>query len=206
MEQPQSPPNSGNVGEWERYGLAYLSEHFKEAAPKKLSKPMLFERSPLEGEGATVVFEFSADRSGRGAERHFVVVGQTEPNYYPAYDLSGEEAFDLHLGTRFMLVMGVGQVDGADDEYDATADARGIVDRISPKAAIEDVALAATFEVGGQLHAVIRCKLSGQPVYIMGRDAPPGFSRRTDLPPQAAYRMHIGQVLRREPAPKSDSE
>jgi len=36
---------------------------------------------------------------------------------------------------------------------------------------------------------------------IMGRDAPFGFSMRTDLAPQVVFRLHLGRVLRLEPDP-----
>ena len=128
MSTPGEAPNENNLGQWQAYALGYLREQLKDAAPSELSNPRLFERSPLEGEGATVVFEFVADVGGRGAERHFVVVGLTEPNYYPAYGLDADEAFSLHLGTRFMLLIGVAQCDPNEPGgYDARADARSIV-------------------------------------------------------------------------------
>ena len=205
MKLPADPPSEKNLPAWQAYALDYLREQLKDAAPSELTKPKLFERSPLEGEGATVVFEFTADIADRGAERHFVVVGQTEPNYYPAYGLDADETFSLHVGTRFMLVMGVAQCGPSEPgDYDAQADARAIVGRIAHEAAVEDVTIAATFDVEGEPHAVLRCKVAGESVYIFGRDAPPGFSRWTNLPPQVVYRLHLGSVLRREPAPSDE--
>ena len=211
MEPPPSPPGNENLDEWRDYALAYLAEQLRSAAPPALVNPVLFPRSPLEGEGPTVLFGFTADRSGRGKERYHVFVGRTEPNYYPVFDLNAEEAFDLHLGTRFMLVMGVALLDESSAgpspgrssarAYDAAADARSIVDRVSPGAAIEDLTIAAMFDVDGEIHAVLRCRIAGEPVYIMGRDAPPGFSRRVDLPAQVVFRLHLGHVLRHEPKP-----
>ena len=161
-------------------------------------------------------FGFTADRSGRGEEQYHVFVGQTEPNYYPALGLTAEEAFNLHLGTRFMLVMDVALIDAAsagqpsehlpETAYDAAADARGIVDRVAPGATIEDLTIAAAFDVEGAIHTVLRCRVAGEPVYIMGRDAPPGFSRRVDLPAQVVLRLHIGHVLRQEPKPADEDE
>lgn len=211
MKPPSLPPGNQNLDEWRDYALAYLAEQLRSAAPPAVVDPVLFPRSPLEGEGPTVLFGFTADRSGSGEEPYHVFVGKTEPNYYPAFNLSAEEAFDLHLGTRFMLVMGValldessaGQLPGRSSEraYDAAADARGIVDRVSPGAAIEDLTTAALFDVDGEIHAVLRCRVADEPVYIMGRDAPPGFSRRVDLPAQVVFRLHLGHVLRQEPKP-----
>lgn len=211
MEPPALPPGDQNLDEWRNYALSYLAEQLGAAAPKTLVNPTLFPRSPLEGEGPTVLFEFTADRSERGEQPHHVVVGKTEPNYYPAYGLSAEEAFDLHLGTRFMLVMGVALMketpteqspgDSSETAYDAAADARGIVDRVAPGAAIDDLIIAAMFDVDGEFHSVLRCRVADEPVYIMGRDAPPGFSRRVDLPAQVVFRLHLGHVLRHEPEP-----
>ncbi len=210
IDPPVDPPCQDNLERWEAYALAYLQPHFREATPQALSRPSLFLRSPLEGEGASVVFEFAADRTGRERERYFVVVGKTEANYYPAYDLDASQGFDLHLGTRFMLVMGIAQMDGEQDDsvspnaYDAMEDARRIVGKIAPDAEIDNLKLAALFDVDGARHAVLRCHIGGEPVYVMGRDAPPGFSRRVDLPPQVVYRLHIGNILRTEPAPRDE--
>jgi hypothetical protein len=205
MNTPIEPPTNRNLPIWQGYAIDYLREQLRDAAPGELSNPRLFERSPLDGEGATAVFEFVADVGGRGTERHFVVVGQTEPNYYPAYGLDADEAFSLHLGTRFMLVMGVAQCDPNEPgHYDAAGDAKAIVERIAHGVTVEDVTVAAMFDVDGGRHAVLRCKLAGEPVYIFGGDAPPGFSRRVDLPHQVAYRLHLGHVLRREPAPSDE--
>lgn len=206
---PKTPPSEANLDQWRDFALAFVGAHFGEAAPADLGKHRLFERSPLEGDGATVVFEFEADRSGRGVQPYYVVVGQTEPNYYDGNGLDFDEAFSLHLGTRFMLVLGVAQVKDAPEEigpddqpYDLERDARLIVDRVAPKASLSDVSLAALFDVMGERHAVIRARVADKDVFIMGRDAPLGFSQRTDLPAPMAYRLHIGGVLRKEPKPE----
>lgn len=211
MNEPTTPPNESNLNTWRDAALAYVREHFGAAAPSTLGDHQLFEWSPLEGEGATVIFRFEADRSGNGVQSYYVVVGETEPNYYDGKNLDFDEAYSLHLGTRFMLVLGIGQVTdepeslGPDDKpYDLERDARLIVDRVSPQAPIRNVSLAALFDVGGERHAVIRAQVADQDVYIMGRDAPLGFSLRTDLPAPLAYRLHIGGVLRKEPRPEVD--
>jgi hypothetical protein len=199
MNAPHEPPCEANVEAWREFALSYLREQLREMAPITLSHPTIFARSPLEGEGATMVFGFTCDRGTHGTEAHYVVVGRTEANYYASYGLDADEAFSLHLGTRFMLVMGVAQAaEQAGDNYDAVSDARVIADRVAPEMAVEDVRVAATFDVAGQLHSVLQCRLGGDEVYILGRDAPPGFSRRTDLPPHVVYRLHIGSVLRSE--------
>lgn len=214
MDPPTLPPGNRNLDQWRSYALFYLADQLGSAAPKTLLNPTLFPRSPLEGEGPTVLFDFTANLSGRDEQPYHVIVGKTQPNYYPAYGLSAEEAFDLHLGTRFMLVMGVALIkespteqspdDSPELAYDAAADARGIVDRIVPGAAIDDLTTAASFDVDGRIHTVLRCRVAGEPVYVMGRDAPPGFSKRIDLPAQVVYRLHLGHVLRHEPEPGDD--
>lgn len=207
MPAPLHPPDGTNTSEWTNFALDYLTGQLRQHAPKSLGSPALFPRSPLDGEGPCLIFPFKADR-GRGPEDHYVIVGQTEPNYYPAYGLDGDEAFSLHIGTRFMLVMQIAQipegnagVSSTSQQYDPARDARSIVDRIAPQAKIEDVTIAAEFDVDGQIHAVLAVMLNSQRIYIIGRDAPPGFSPRVDLPPQVVYRIHLGEVLRAEPDP-----
>lgn len=211
MNAPATPPNVSNIEAWRAFALAYVGAELGDAAPGQLGDFALFERSPIEGEGATVLFRFEADRSGHGVQPYYVAVGRTEPNYYDGGNLSFEEAFSLHLGTRFMLLLGVAQVKdgpeslGPDDQpYDMERDARLIVDRVAPQAPVTDTELAALFDVSGERHAVIRARIAGRDVYIMGRDAPLGFSQRTDLPAPMAYRLHLGEVLRKEPNPDLD--
>jgi len=204
MSRPSAPPDRESLPAWRDHALEYLRSQLGGAAPSELGEPAFLERSPLAGEGAMVVFPFRAAVDGRHEEEYRVVVGRTEPNYYPGYNLSLEETFDLHLGTRFMLVLGVAQYRCADDSYDPLEDARSIVARVAPGRPIEDLDIAAAFAVDDQVHTVLRCRIDGTPVYIMARDAPLGFNERTDLPPQVAYRLHLGQVLRREPNPADD--
>ncbi|MCB9858322.1 MAG: hypothetical protein H6818_21775 [Phycisphaerales bacterium] len=210
MDTPATPPNESNIDIWRDYAMAFVREHFGETAPAMLGDHRLFPMSPLDGDGATLVVRFEADRSGSGSLPYYVVVGQTEANYYDGGKLDFDEAFSLHLGTRFMLVLGVAQVKDEpenlapdDKPYDIERDARLIVNRVAPDASIRDVSLAALFNVDGERHAVIRARVADQDVYIMGRDAPLGFSRRTDLPAPMAYRLHIGAVLRKEPNPET---
>lgn len=207
MDPPAEPPAPETLDAWRSYALDFLRGHFREHAPAAVGPASLFARSPLEAEGAAVVFPFSSARGQRGEQPYYVVVGHTEPNYYPAHGLSAEEAYCLHLGTRFMLVMGVAQVpavpaaESSATDYDPQRDARMIVDRVAPDRTLSDVAVAATFDVGGQMHAVLRCAIDGQPVYVFGRDAPNGFSSRVDLAPQVVFRIHLGRVLMAEPDP-----
>lgn len=216
----QEPPGEPH---WRREALAFLAEHFPTNAPTHLSDPLYRGRSPWEAEGPIFIYRFAARLSGSDPESFYVVVGETEPNYYPAYypghedafnhhgrrgagrytahGLGPEDAFNLHLGTRFMLVVGAARA-GTDltAGYDAERDVRRIVDAVAPGEPIEDLLVAAAFDVEGRLHAVLRCRLRSEPVYVFAGECPPGFSRRTHLPPQVAYRLHLGQVLRNEDA------
>ncbi|HKQ48188.1 MAG TPA: hypothetical protein VJZ71_08980 [Phycisphaerae bacterium] len=194
---PTTPPDPMNLSPWREYALGYLRAQLREDAPGELGVARVFERSPLEGDGAVVVFEFRARRGAAESDQYYVVVGQTEPNYYPAYGLDADEAYSLHLGTRFMLVMGVAQC-VAPEGIDVMAAARVVVDRVAPSAPIEGLTVAACFDVEGQHHVVLRGRVAGQDVYIMAGEAPAGFSRRVELPPQVAYRLHVGAVLRVE--------
>lgn len=199
MDHPSEAPRADHVDRWRDFALSYLRGQLGKAAPDRVETAAVFERSPLAGEGAVAVFKFMADRSGHRPEAHYVVVGRTEPNFYPAYELDADEAFSLHLGTRFMLVMAVAQCGPEPgDDYDAEADARTIVERIAPGKPVDDVRVRACFDVDGGIHSVLSCTIAGEAVYVMARDAPPGFSRRIDLPPQVVYRLHLGWVLRGE--------
>lgn len=205
MRPPEAPPSPENQDAWRSYALHYLRDQLRADAPAVLGDAHLFPASPLDGEGAVFVFPFSARHGSALDHDYYVVVGRTEPNYYPAYGLTPQEAFELHLGTRFMLVLGVAQRPPApEDDFDMNRDARLIVDRVAPGVPIEDLALVASFDVEGLLHAVLKCRIKDTDAYIMAASAPMGFCTRTDLPPQVAYRLHIGHALRREPKPADD--
>lgn len=208
MNDADPSPNPAKIAAWRSQAVEYLREQLGNDAPMTLDEPIVFPRSPLDGDGPTAVFEFTSARGGGESRRYYAVAGETEPNYYPAEDLTPEEAFELHLGTRFMLVLGVAQIPDAqalaDDTYDIRRDAEEIVGRVNVKGSADDLQLAAMFDVEGQKHAVLRCRIAGRSVYIMGRDAPQGFSTKTHLAPHVAYRLHIGHVLRREARPDAN--
>ena len=202
LKKPLTGPDDASLDAWRAYALAYLAEAMRESAPNALGGATIFPNSPLDGEGAVAVFEFEAQRSSLDAKRFFVAVGQTEANYYPAYDLTSDEAFSLHLGTRFMLVMGIGQASSAQlANVDAVHAAKAVVDRVSPDLSIDDARVAAAFDVDGELHVIVSCRIGGREAYVMSAGAPAGIYERHSLPPQVVYRMHLGQVLRNEPDP-----
>src|SRR5262245_47986993 len=85
---------------------AYLAGQLPGREVTGLALAGAFNEQTLAGEGAAAVFSFEL-RPGPGCQdsrpaRHYVVVGETVPNYFPAYGLSPDDAYSLHIGTRFM--------------------------------------------------------------------------------------------------------
>lgn len=197
-------PDPTRLAAWRAAAEEFLRANLPKGSEVRFHEVAETAISPLEGEGCVAVWPVTALM---GDERDspvglYVVGGETAPNYYPTYGLTVDEIVSLHVGTRFMLVVGAGQAEAARvSDYNAETDARRIVDRVAPRAAIEELEVAAAFQVEHELHVVLRCALQGERVYIMAADAPPGFSRRTDLPAPVVYRMHIGHVIRQEPEP-----
>lgn len=205
MSLPGIPTDADDLSAWSAVALKYLRDQLASDAPASLTNGKLFPNSPLEGEGFTVLFAFQSKRGSPDDTNFYVAVGPTHANYYPAYGLSPDEAYDLHLGTRFMLVMSIAQRGPApDDDFEIQREARRVVERIAPQAVIDDLELAASFDLDGQFHAVLLCKMAGKPVYIFAGDAPMGFCEKTSLPPAVAYRMHLGHVLRHEAKPEDE--
>jgi hypothetical protein len=173
-----------------------------------------FSEQTLAGEGAVSVYTFEL-APGPGCHDsapavHYVVVGETTPNFFPAYGLSPDDAFSLHIGTRFMLEMQIGRVEPQHEPREFRESMRTVVASVARGAAIEDEALAGLFQCDEQLFAVYRLMLGPAPaeggaitretVYFVGGDCPPGFYRLAEHPPQVALRLHLGKVIRAEPA------
>ena len=55
---------------------------------------------------------------------------------------------------------------------------------------------AGLFQCGEEVFAAYRVTLRDRTVYCFGADCPPGFEERSDLPPQAALRLHLGRIIR----------
>lgn len=173
----------------------------KTLAGKSVGEPTLygrFERNPLEGEGPISIYRFHADLGTGNREPYYVVAGQTVANYYPDWALSPEEVFRLHLGTRFMLVMQVRQIDMPTDADKTETQVRQTLMTVNPATAVEDFRIVASFQVEEQVFVVCRCRFGFEEIYVFGRDCPPGISRRLDLPPHVAFRIHLGQYLQHE--------
>ena len=186
----------------ERAALAYLAEQLGERAPGALRLAGAFDERPLEGEGRAVVFAFELPGGdaacGASPRPHYVVAGQTEPNYFPAYEMTADEAYSFHIGTRFMLVMGISKIDTQLEPPGAREALRRFVASYARGATVQEESLAGLFRCEEAVFAVYRLVLDGEPVYCLGGDCPPGFYRRCAEPPQMVLRLHLGQAIRAE--------
>lgn len=182
---------------------AYLERELGARAPGTLTLVAEIAEQPLDGEGAVSLFAFDLPPTGaacgRNADaRHYVVVGETTSNYFPAYGLSPDDAYSLHVGTRFMLGLEIALADPCAEPPTAREDVRRFVGLCNPDVPIEGLELAAIFRCAEELYAVYVVSLGGRRVYCFGADCPPGFSELTQHPPQVALRLHLGRLIRRE--------
>lgn len=203
-ETAKTPAAPGS--EFEAAARAFLAAQFGPRAPGELTIALIVEENPLEGEGRTAIFRFDLE-PGPGAAKspgcatadrgHYVAVGATTPNYFPAYDLPPDDAYSFHIGTRFMLEMEIQRVDsgleppGARDGLRRFLTARGLALDTAEE-------LAALFRCEDDYFAVYRVSIGGVGYYFMGADCPAGFHAMTRHPPQAALRLHLGKLIRRE--------
>lgn len=188
----------------------YLRTQLRDRAPNDLVFEARFEEKPLDGEGPAVVFSFDiqfagCNTAGGGpvstptrSERHYVVVGETEPNYFPGYGLDADDAYSIHVGTRFMLVMELGLADPNDEPTAAREALRQALSTFAANAADAEEQLAGLFRSGGRFVAVYRLRLNGEQVYCLTGDFPTGFYRLTQFPPQVVLRLHLGKLIRAE--------
>ena len=192
----------------ESAALAYLAEQLGPRAPSKLTFVSTFAETPLDGEGAVSLFSFSLTPEPGAAAcgspppdgLHYVVAGETVANYFPAYGLDADDAYSLHIGTRFLLEMRIGRID-PDQESPGFRDAmHGAIRETLAGVEIEHESLAGLFRGDEQTYAVYRLTLKGEDVYFMGGDCPPGFYRLAQWPPQVALRLHLGKLIRAERA------
>jgi hypothetical protein len=186
--------------------IAYLREHLADRAPQYLVLEGEYAESPLEGEGRTYVFSFDLP-AGPGIAsaacdtyepKHYVVVGETTPNFFPAYGLSADDAYSFHVGTRFMLEMELKKVGDEFEPPDARHLLRTVLANVAPGAVVQDEKLAALFRCEEGYYAVYRLKLNEDEVFALGADCPPGFYKLTRYPPQTALRLHLGKLIRAE--------
>jgi len=197
-------PTTQEVLDAERQALAYLRDQLGERCPQTLSFEGVFDEQALEGEGRTLIFSFHlpptspSDARCAAPTRHYVAVGQTEPNYFPDYGLHASDAYSFHLGTRFMLVLGVQKVDPSLEPPGAREQMRKFLATYAAGQAIENEQLAGLFRCQDSYFAVYRVRIAGQDYYVRGADCPPGCNPMRAHPPQAALRLHLGKVVRHE--------
>jgi len=186
----------------EKQALAYLREQLGDRAPQKVQLEGVFDEQPLEGDARTYLFSFRLDTPATceapAQDKHYVAVRQAEPNYFPAYGMNPSEAYSFHIGTRFMLEMGIQIVDASLEPPGARAALREFVARYARGATVRNEQLAALFRCDEAYFAVYRLTLHNQDVYCLGADCPPGFYRCTQYPPQMVLRLHLGNVIRAE--------
>jgi hypothetical protein len=197
------------VSQLEGLALGYLRGQLAARAPQTLRFEGEFDEQPLDGEGQTALFSFelppgtdvgSGAQPGAAEVKHYVAVGETGPNFFPAYGLDPDDAYSFHLGTRFVLEMGLQVVDASYEPPSARALLRAALVNYAAGATLEQEELAALFRCDEGLFAVYRLTLDGQDVYCMGADCPPGFYHMTEHPPQVALRLHLGKLIRAEAA------
>lgn len=197
-------PTTAEVLEAEQQALVYLRAQLGERCPKALSFEGVFDEQALEGEGRTLIFSFHlppanpADARCAAPTRHYVAVGQTEPNYFPDYGLNASDAYSFHLGTRFMLVLGVQKVDPTLEPPGAREQMRKFLTIYAAGEPLEAERLAGLFRCEDSYFAVYQMRVAGADYYVMGADCPPGCYAMCEHPPQAALRLHLGKVVRHE--------
>lgn len=182
----------------EQLARTYLADQLGDATPRSLVRLARFDGYTLEGEGPVTIFSFSAALGGNPPEPFFVVAGQTQPNYYPAWNLTPEEIYTLHLGTRFMLVMEIQQASLEDLPDNLERDVADQFTRIAPGEPLSRFTPVTAFRLENQLHAVCRLHVADEHVYVIAGDLPLGINRHTDLPPHVVYRLHLGRIIREE--------
>lgn len=181
----------------------YLQEQLRDRAPGSIHLKQVFEEGPLEGEGRVALFEFElapppTGPCGAPDTQHYVFAGETEPNFYPSYGLSPEEAYSLHIGTRFILTVGIEKLDCSQEPPHFRAHMQQFVRGCNPTAAVANEECVLLFRCEDQQFAVWRLDINNTPVYFVGGDLPPGFYQMTEHPPQVALRLHIGGLIRAE--------
>ncbi len=197
---------SADHAPYEQLARRYLAAQLGPRAPQNVALLATFDERPLEDEGSVALFAFDlppdpavrAALAGAWNPRHYVVVGETEPTYFPAYDLGPDDAYSFHVGTRFILQVGVSVADPDQEPEGSRERMRSFVAACNPGVSIDHESLAGLFRCADRFFAAYRICLRGQDVYCMGADCPPGFYQLTAHPPQVALTLHLGQLIRAE--------
>lgn len=186
--------------EHERAAIEYLREALRADAPTLVQFEASFAGTPLEGEGDMSVFTFAASIGGQPEARYWVVAGRTQPNHYPDWGLTPDQVYELHLGTRFMLVMEVSSLPEEKLPDELADRITAFIATVAPAEAVSDIRAAAAFRVEDATYAVCRARIADEEVYVLGLDCPPGIYREAHLPPHVVFRRHLGYLIRREAA------
>ncbi len=182
----------------EQQARDFLTQQLQTNAPKEITHVASFAGEPLENEGDMSLFRFNARIGNDEQAEYWVVSGQTQPNYYPDWDLPADDVYSLHLGTRFMLVMEIAIVHDVDVTKEQRAAITTFIETVAPGETVAELATAAIFRAGDDLLGVFRATIAGENVYILGLDCPPGIYRDVHLPPHVILRRHLGKLIRIE--------
>lgn len=202
--------NHPNLEAWEHAAREYLAAQLQRRAPQRLQFLAAFDEQPLEGEGAVGLFEFEiAPASAAGVcaasdTRHYVVVGQTEPNYSPSFGLEADDAYSLHIGTRFMLTVGVQRLEPKEEPPALRDDVLRFIQGCNPHVEVQSIECELLLRCEEQWFAVYRVRLGGTDVRVVGGDLPTGFYDLADRPPQVVLRLHLGKLIRVEAREERD--
>lgn len=189
----------------EQMALDYLKAVLYEDAPHTITPVAVFDEKPLQDEGKVTVFAFNATLGGNPDEPFYVVAGQTVPNYYPQWGLDADQAYSLHLGTRFMLVVQVQHLALSELPPTLEEDLREELAGMFPGEVIGEIKPVAAFRADEHKHAICRARIGNEDLYVMGADLPVGVYREVQLPPHVVYRWHLGNIIRME-RPEEDTE
>ncbi|MBI4581184.1 MAG: hypothetical protein HY718_15890 [Planctomycetes bacterium] len=187
-----------DVSAHKQMALDFLAGELGRDAPRDLTAAATFDEHPLEKEGCVTVFAFDASIGGNPVEPFYVVAGETSTNYYPQWGLDPEQIYDVHLGTRFMLVVEVQQLPLAELPPTLESDARDRLAGVVPGAPVAEFRPVAAFVAEGHKHAVCRARIADEEVHVLAGDLPLGIYRLINLPPHVVYRLHLGNIIRME--------
>lgn len=193
--------NESDLDELKTHALKYLAQELGVRAPQALAYEGTYDEQPLHGEGRTALFSFELPREGAKppvTDRHYVAVGETEPNFFPAFGLGLDDAYSYHIGSHFLLAMEVGVVAADAEPAGAREAIRDFVGQSLPDMTIGDERLTAVFRCDDQHFVVYLLTLGGEAVYCLGGDCPHGLYPLTQHPPQVALTLHLGKVIRQE--------
>ncbi len=188
---------------------SYLATQLADRAPESVQHLLTFHERPLAGEGEVHVLRFAiapTEAACDGDEWHYVVVGETTSNYFPAYGLDPDDAYSVHIGTRYLLGTNAVGVDVGEAPADAEDNLRRVFAESAPDATLDQLELAALFRCDAGVMAIYRLQSGDQSFYALGADCPPGFHELTHLPAPVVLRLHLGKVIRQEAADEARQE